>query len=187
MLIEDLSQVPIIFKTGIRGIFLLLRKKEKEDEGGNSQRKAIKLISCHDEDWDKKVLELDSIRKTEIKYRNHRIYASVNSRCLHKSVFEFKSRQLENDRADTLQWINFYTDIQNGFFSCLMKFSNRNTSYFLIDCDSPEEYYKARLALPSDVLLFQYETKNGFHIITEAFNPRGFPSEINKDALMYIG
>lgn len=182
MLIDDLTQLPDSFKDGVRGILLLQRNKDGET--GNAQRKSIKLISNGINDWNDKIDQLHHLQRNS--HPNHRIYSSVNSRCLKSAIHEFKHRQLDADLADKKSYDEFYIDIKNRFFSALMNPKSRNESFFLIDCDTPQEYSDAFYKV-KDLIVFDYATKNGRHIITKPFNPNEIKVEIKKDDLIYIG
>lgn len=185
MIIDDLTQIPREFKEGIRAILLLFRTKDGEE--GNAQRKAIKKISRNADEWDKIVTEFADLKYGTEQYKNHRIYSSVNPRNMTKAMHEFKLRQVSVDYGteDELHW--FYVDLQNRFFSCLMKPNCRAESNFLIDCDIEEEYEIALSLLPKEFILFDYPTRSGRHIICKPFNPNVIRLEVKKDALMLIG
>ncbi len=184
-LVTNLDSIPETFTDGIRGILLLRRNKDGEE--GNAQRKAIKRISRSTEEWRALVCELRDIQQST--HQGYRIYSSVNSRDISKAIHEFKRRQLETDYGNVYEFHSFYCDIKNRFFSCLMNPNCRSTSHFLIDCDTPEEYEHAMLQLRgSGLIMFQYPTKNGMHIITQPFNPSDYGNmQIKKDELMFIG
>lgn len=183
MLIDDLSKIPDEFKCGVRGIMLILRNKDGFI--GNSQRKCFKKISRNIDEWNQIVCEFQSMKING--YGNYRIYSSVNSRNMKKAIHDFKIRSLSADYGfqEELDW--FYKDIENRFFSCLMNPNARTSSYFLIDCDSDEEHLKATTTIPKHLILFEYKTKNGNHIICNPFNPEDFGIIIKKDAMIYIG
>ncbi len=184
-LIDKIDEIPEMFTDGIRCLLLLRRNKDGQE--GNAQRQAIKRISRNTEEWKEFIYELRNMQQTT--YQGHRIYSSVNSRDISKAIHEFKRRQLENDYSNAFEWSSFYCDINNRFFSCLMSPNCRATSHFLIDCDTQEEYYHAQLQLRgTGLILMDYATKNGYHIITRPFNPNDFGNmQIKKDELMFIG
>jgi hypothetical protein len=188
MLIDDLSKIPDQFKIGYRGVLLLKRNKDGKER--NADRKVIKKITCGVEEWESTIRELRNLQQTQLP--NHRIYASINERNMNSSLREFRQRQLDND-YNTIDLMNeFYCDIQNRFFSCFMNPKNKRGGLFLIDCDSIEEYHYAKSLMQvkqieSDII-FEYRTRNGFHIITRPFNPDIIKGvEIKKDALLAIG
>lgn len=184
-LIENLDEIPEMFTDGVRGLMLLRRNKDGEE--GNAQRKSIKRISLSSKEWKENVCELKYLQDTS--HQGYRIYSSVNSRDMSKAIHEFKRRQLETDYGNLHEFCMFYCDIKNRFFSCLMNPNCRATSHFLIDCDTQEEYEHAELQLRnSGLVLMQYPTKNGYHIITSPFNPNDYGNmQIKKDELMFIG
>ncbi len=183
MLIDDLTQLPHHFKEGYRGIMLLCRNKD--GQVGNAQRKCFKKITKGVSQWNEAVEKFKHLRDTA--YPTHRIYASVNSRNMPKAIHEFKRRQLEFDYGNNQELDEFYRDIENRFFSCLMNPSCRETSYFLIDCDTEQEYEKAIDRISPELIIFDYATKSGRHIITHPFNPNDVKVEVKKDDLIAIG
>jgi len=184
-LIEDIDSIPEMFTEGVRGIILLRRNKDGEEE--NAQRKAIKRISRDMQEWKAHVRELHELQKTS--YQGYRIYSSINERDMSKAIHEFKRRQLETDYSNMHELKSFYCDIKNRFFSCLMNPNARIQSNFLIDCDSQEEYKHAKLQLSNtELIIMEYPTKNGWHIITKPFNPSDYEyMMVKKDDLMFIG
>lgn len=184
-LIDDLDSIPEMFTDGVRGIMLIRRNKDGEE--GNAQRKAIKRISRNSSEYKAIIRELYEFQKTS--HQRYRIYSSVNSRNMSKAIHEFKRRQLEVDYGNLYELESFYCDIKNRFFSCLMNPICRSTNNFLIDCDSKEEYEHAELQLRnSGLVLMEYKTKNGMHIITRPFNYNDYGNmEIKKDEMMFIG
>jgi len=183
MIIDNLDELPEMFKEGIRGILLLFRSKD--GECGNAQRKAIKKISRNQQEWEEIIHEFRDLQKNS--YPRHRIYSSVNSRNIEKAIHEFKSRQLSVDYGTEYERDWFYVDLQNRFFSCLMNPNCRMSSNFLVDCDSEDEYIAAKEKIPEEFLLYEYPTKNGRHIITRPFNPNEIQVPVKKDELMFIG
>ena len=186
MLIDNLEKVPEMFQDGIRGIFLLLKKKDGGT--GNTKRKSLKMISNNKDEWKEIIIYFMNLKLNCPFYKNHRIYASINSRNIEKAIHLFKVRSVDIDFGSISERDLFYTDIENRFFSCLMSPDCRKQSNFLIDCDSIDEYNDAKLLIPEDLVLFDYETKNGRHIITKSFNPQQYKDiTIDKDNLIYIG
>lgn len=188
MLIDDLAQLPDTFKEGYRGVLLLLRSKDGQH--GNADRKALKQITRNTDEWTHVVNEFKRMRKYP-EYEHHRIYSSINARDIGRAIREFKVRQLSADYDDGELVFDFYTDIKNRFFSCLMNPISKMTSYFLIDCDSLDEYNHAMASLQDaaliDKIIFEYKTRNGFHIITQPFNPQNVKGvQIKKDELISI-
>lgn len=189
MLIDDLSQLPDSFKDGYRGVLLLLRNKDGET--GNADRKAIKRITQNIQDWTKTVLEFESIKAHDKRFKDHRIYTSVNARDMKKAIHEFKVRQLQAQYDHGELEGEFYCDIKNRFFSCAMNPRSAVTKNFLIDCDTDAGYASAHRCIKDGALtiLADYATRNGRHIIIEPCNPANFKwctAEIKKDDLISI-
>jgi hypothetical protein len=182
MLIDDLDSVPDFLTDGVRGILLIHRNKDGEK--ANAQRKAFTRISNGTEEWKKIILELRELQLSQ--FPTHRIYASVNQRNTEKAIREFKRRQLQHDYDPLNIRHEFYYDIKNRFFSCLMSPMNKADYNLLIDCDSNKEYRKALCTLMPNEILFDYATKNGRHIISKPFNPTGCTLQIKKDDLLAI-
>jgi hypothetical protein len=184
-LIDKLDSIPEIFTDGFRGIMLL--KRTKDGQEGNAQRKSIKRISRNTDEWKTFIRELREFQQTT--HQGYRIYSSVNERDITKAIHEFKRRQLETDYGNVYEFHTFYCDIKNRFFSCLMNPNARAQNNFLIDCDTQEEYEHAKLQLrDSGLIIMQYPTKNGWHIITRPFNPNDYGNmQIGKDELIFIG
>lgn len=183
MIIDNLDDLPDMFKDGVRGILLLHRNKD--GEAGNAQRMAVKQISRNVDEWKKAIEYFRNLQLTQ--YPTHRIYSSVNPRIMTKAIHEFKLRQIAADYGSTQELLGFYGDVQNRFFSCLMNPSCRASQHFLIDCDTPEEYETNKGKLPADLIVYDYATKNGRHIITKPFNPNDYDITVKKDDLLYIG
>ncbi len=183
MLIDDLTQLPESFKSGYRGILLIHRNKDGCI--GNAQRKSFKKISNSPEQWEKIVSEYRHMQQTS--HQGFRIYSSVNPRNMPKAIHEFKRRQLEFDYGNNEELDEFYRDIDNRFFSCLMNPNCRIGSLFLVDCDTEEEYLKGKDRIPENLIVFDYATKSGRHIITNPFNPDELKVDIKKDDLLSIG
>lgn len=184
MLIDNLEKLPDSFKSGIRGLLLVLRNKDGNI--GNAQRKAIVQISQDIDQWHATVEYFQKLRECS-QYENHRIYASVNRRNIQKAIHEFKRRQLEFDYGNNIELDNFYIDVRNRFFSCLMNPNSRSESNFLIDCDTDDEYHNAIQKIPPFLILLDYKTKNGRHVITKPYNPHEINVLPKKDDLLYIG
>lgn len=183
MIIHQLDNLPDFFKQGFRGIMLLHRNKD--GALGNAQRKCIKRISSNITEWNEIVLSLYELKLKH--YPEHRIYASVNERNIDKAIHEFQRRTVECMWGARAERDAFYCDIENRFFSCLMNPNARNCSNFLIDCDTPDEYLEYYAKLTKDIIIYEYPTKNGTHIITKPFNPKDIQVPFKKDELLYVG
>lgn len=176
--------IPESFKTDVRCVMLLYRNKDGQT--GNAQRKAFKVVTQDEVEWDAVVTAYKDMQK-QSEYALYRIYSSVNRRNITKAIREFRRRQLEAEFGTPENHEDFYYDIHNRFFSCVASPSCSLDNYFIIDCDTPEQLKDAE-KLDKDLIIHQYPTKNGFHIVTKPFNPSLYPKlEIKKDAMMYVG
>lgn len=177
-IIEHDNQV----KKGVRLVMRVLRSKD----GGLAKpdHHAEKIITRNAQEWDTAVAML-----ADNATANERIYASVDERDFDKAIVEFKHRQLDADSYNEDSKQSFYIDIKNRFISCLMSPACRKTKYFLIDCDSDEEYNDAfGNETVAQNALYQYPTKNGRHIVTRPFNPALFQTgEVKKNGLILVG
>lgn len=176
------------FADGYRILFLIYRGK---DGGPTNNRFVRKIITRNKKEWQDALLKLVVEQsKEELPYR---VYASVNERNIEKSIRQFKYEQLESDYYDQIQKENFYLDIKNRFIGCLMQPAQRKTSYFLFDIDKVEGIDVQGTVLdilPNEHIIKMYPTKNGWHIITNAFNytKLDLPNfcELKKDGLLLL-
>lgn len=171
------------FTDGVRVLFLIHRKKEG---GDNCDRKHIKRPVRNRAEFEKTLIEFLDIIKTEKK--PYRIYCSANPRNVDKAIRRFKINQLEADYYEESEKDSFYFDSANRWVSCLMKPSSRDGNSFIIDIDQDDNLDEALMKLSGITRnYFVYKTKNGHHIVSQAFNPRlmeGF--EIKKDGLLLL-
>lgn len=174
------------FKDGYRVLLLIHRSKD----GGSNRPDyhSVKRLSKNPKEFDKVFSDLKKLKeKSEIPYR---LYSTVNPRDIHKAIRLFKFKQLEADYYDNESHIGFYTDIKNRWFGCLMNPKAKMGSNFIIDVDSTDPIGKEdarNILLEQGIsLLAEYPTLNGFHFVTEPYNPSLTPQlEIKKDALVF--
>lgn len=176
---------------GTRVLFLMHRKKEGLKETNNHTH-VKKVITRGSEEFQYELEKLlDEKERSNIPYR---IYSAVNSRDVEKAIRQFKFEQLNADYYDDDSRHSFYYDLENRFMGALMAPAARNTSLFLFDVDNEEgrdvmgETLEQLAELNIDILK-QYKTKNGWHVVTPAFNPNLFTVEnvsINKDGLLLL-
>lgn len=178
-----MKNIPVRFQMGYRGIMLLHRNKDGAI--GNAQRKSFNKIVNGVDEWMRTVEEFKELKATQ--YPDHRIYASVNARDPRKAIREFKRRQLDHDYEAPEKCFEFYMDVKNRMFSCFMNPCSRAESNFLVDCDSYDEYIEAKNTIDPRLVIFDYPTKNGWHIITHPFDHTKLKINVKKDDLLYIG
>ena len=166
--------------SGYRMMMLIDRTK-----GGNEKNRSIRRVSKNREEF---IANLEFF--LDLKKPQERIYSCVNERDVSMAIRIFKQRQLDNDYADEESRISFYSDIKNRWLSCLMNPQAKKESYFLIDIDTKEkeEVYKIVYKLGQITRNYiKYETKNGWHIIAQPFNPEFLNEvDIKKDGLILL-
>lgn len=172
------------YTSGIRTLMLIHRKKD----GGPSKEKRspnIFEISRNEDDFVKKFNELMEVKeKSKIPYR---LYSSVNERDFSKALRLFKMQQIEIDDAPIEQKMDFYFQSRSQFFSCISKPQCAKTNLFLIDIDDNfDEVNRVHLMLLDIAkIISTRQTKNGYHLITEPFNPALAPDLcIKKDDMI---
>lgn len=177
------------YTDGFRVLFLIYRNK---DGGPTNNGKVRKIITRNRKEF-KEALE----KLVKDQYESPlplRIYSSVNERDFNKAIRQFKYEQLDSDYYDQVQKENFYLDIYNRFLGCLMQPSQRKTSLFIFDVDKipeePDVLGRMLDILPQDIILKQYPTKAGWHIVTKPFDwtklklPKNV--EFKKDGLLLL-
>lgn len=159
------------FSSGLRVIMLVHRNKE----GGIGRRiqrtRLAKIVTTNSEEFFDAIEYLQDIMSKD--KRTLRIYSAVNSRDIQKSIHKFKQEQLDNDYSNELNREHFYIDIKNSWISCMMKKSCRNQSNFLFDLDECDDHSLVTITKQIEKqtkIILTYQTKNGYHIITEPFN-----------------
>lgn len=177
------------YTDGVRLVMVIYRAKEGAQSANNDKYRKY-IVNGPDEYLKAIIKALEFCEsKPEIPFR---IYASVNSRNIKKAIHLFKQNQLDADYYDEDSKNNFYLDIKNRMISALMTPSSRAEGMFLVDCDSTEADHEAmgQLAELGVEILDHFPTKNGWHMITEPFNPNLFKPmkevEIKKDGLLLL-
>ena len=172
------------YMDGYRLLMLTLRGKE----GGKVTKPdtiAKRLITKDKGEFLKLLGDLLKIKRPE-----ERIYSSVNSRDIKKGIRLFKYRMLDADFFDEDSKNSFYLDVKNRWISAIMSPRCKAESKFLIDIDEgdDDEYAIEKQVAKKDIdILLEYPTKNGRHIITQAFNPAILPCvELKKDGLLLL-
>jgi len=178
-----------LLKSGIRVLYLFDRNTTYKD------RKHFKLISRGVEHFDEvfnRLLKTKAFEEKRNPDGDYRVYSSVNSRNIKKAIKQFKIVQLENDFTDDIDLHNsFYLDIWNRWISILARDENRDTKYFLFDCDSEEEKeFTLNFLEGKDLIVYGYPTRKGYHVITKPFDfnemnrKEGYKDYLFKDGLI---
>lgn len=179
------------FTDGPRMLMLMQREKDggSHDE---DRRNLCSRFSFNPKQYEKGLTELLLIKSM---YPTSRIYASVNPRNLNKVI-----RTIETDLLnchyvnDDVNKENVYKKLIGAPRHFFMQQQNKDCSLFIIDVDDSPDV-KDTLAEPLKLIaelgvhiIIQYRTRNGYHIVTEPFNPELWThkSEIKKDALILL-
>lgn len=179
------------FKNFTNGYHVLLLLQRHKEGGETNNTKIQKIVSRNPKEYLQGLEKLVEAMTSSDKPL--RVYASLNERDIEKAIRQFKYEQLESDYYDQEQKENFYLDSRNRFVGALMQPQQRKTNMFLFDVDNEEGrdvMGETLRILPPDVIIQQYPTKNGWHIITSPFNyttitlPKG--CEFKKDGLILL-
>lgn len=188
--VEDIKARFDGFLDGTRVFLLMLRSK---DGGHNKEfkRRAMTFVSHNAEQAESIIRKLLILKNNSID--PYRLYMTLNSRNLVKAERNFKKRMLEMDFNKDENKKIFYERLEHKWMGCMMESSARETSFFMIDIDNDENgksmLDEAIKAIPEGVkVLKTYKTKNGFHTITDPFNPALYkgPGEVKKDAQLLL-
>lgn len=174
------------FTDGVRVLFLLYRGKEGGDKTDEDQRTFATRVSFNEKEFAKNLKELWALQ--ELFYPECRIYLSVNARNIKKSIFTLKKELLFAETYDENGRQKLYERILKSSRHVLMQPSSAETSLFLFDIDQEDVSLELPKINEHTEILKIYKTKNGWHIITNPFNPKLYKGkgEIKKDALILL-
>lgn len=165
-LVEDFAD----FTDGFRVILLIHRSKD----GAKHNTRHERMLFTRDRKEYEETLAFLLEEKAKHPLQVLRVYASVNARDLKKAIRCFKMDQLEMDYQSEQVISDFYSAIKSRFASALMRQTSKAESFFVFDIDAPMTLDHALGVLDrggfSDMIVKQYATKNGWHIITKPFN-----------------
>ncbi len=179
------------FTGGTRYLCLLHRAKEG-GHGTEHKRRGGNYITHNPEEYYNALVRLLTLQA--ISSKPYRLYASVNPRDLSKAEKALKMDMLAVDFQGGDSKRFFYERLGANWVSAVMSPGSkmRDSSCFLIDCDGEGDITAPALtwlAQHEVKIVKVYKTPNGWHIITEPFNPTEFKianCEIKKDALMLL-
>ena len=120
----------------------------------------------HDESRFQEILmELVKIAKP-----GERIYSSASARDVKKASYDFRIRMIESEREEDP--LAFYTGMNSRWVSCLMSPTCQSPKIWMFDCDSLGEYDLVLdyLEHVGKSIEYQYETKNGYHVLVTPFH-----------------
>ncbi len=187
MLCDELGN----FSDGLRMIMLLQRAKD----GGNSDKDDKRMLATYL--YSNKIEFLYYMREAlYLQYlyqdKKPRIYISVNRRDMKKSIRNIEERLIEGHYAnDNEAKDSIYRKILLNNRSFIMKPQSRLETLFLLDIDDVLLFDGVHdwCAKNNVKILLKRRTKQGWHFVTEPFNPNDWDKnlgEIKKDALLFI-
>lgn len=170
---------------GVRVMMLINRGIKSKD--APKKRWTNFLVSTNsDEYWEN--YDRLSAQKDYLNNPDIRMYSCLNSRKMESAVNYFQHRQL--NVGGVLGMMDFYKKINKQFCSALMQTEHRATKYFLLDVDTHDNSeIECWFDLTKFDIKLKYQTPNGWHYITNAFNPEfldGIKCELKKDSLILL-
>lgn len=182
----NLIDHPLSFYQGTRVMFLRGRNKD-----GVEHKRKVTRVSHSEQQFALNLEELWSMARD-----GERIYASAAPRNLPKAVRTLKERMLANDYAGNDQ-LEFYRKLESRWVSALMNPGCELDKVWMFDLDEEDDYWEAIIV---DIAQncgegytkhYSYRTKNGFHVITKPFNPKGLRPDtmncLNRNPMMLWG
>lgn len=178
-----------VFTNGTRVVFLMHRAKEGGESEEDKRRKMTRIV--HDTESLKRALR-QMLVFAHATGDTLRVYMTINSRDLHKGLRELKRRLLDLEYTSEQNKIDFMKRMYGRWDSCLMEYGARSSSYFMFDIDDKSRIDDVQkfCGMNNVQIIYQYPTKNGYHIITEPFNVSLFKEDtqvsIQKDGQMLL-
>lgn len=177
------------FSDGCRMLILLERKKE----GGSTKEEKRSLITRFTFNSDQYRDAIKEMLLLQLICPNARLYASLNSRNIKKTIRIMETELLDAHYADDTCRDSVYKKLIRSARHFVMQPTTANESLFLIDVDDEEGKDIMGEALLecgrlNVEILKTYKTKNGWHIITKPFNLGLWThkSEVKKDPLILL-
>lgn len=177
------------FTIGTRCLMLLHRTKDGGENKEYHRRNGI-YVTHNTNEYLTALINLLSLKALSVK--PYRLYASCNPRDIKKAERAFKMDMLMCDFDDGENKDFFWARLESKWVSALMAPGSRKSSKFLIDVDGSEKSIQETLKWLEHnkvVIYKQYQTPNGWHVVTAPFNPNDFnvpDAEIKKDGLLLI-
>lgn len=177
------------FTDGARMLILLERKKD----GGHNKEERRNLgtkFSFSSEEFAYAVKELLLLR---LIYPESRLYSSANQRDVKKVIHKIETELLDVHYSNDEEKNTFtYKKLIKSPRHFFMQQANAQTKLFVLDVDDVEgeDLHDKALRLCAELeveIVKSYRTKNGWHIVTEPFNPALWTvGEVKKDALLLL-
>src|SRR5262249_23226634 len=108
---------------------------------------------------------------------NERIYASADERDVRKAARVFKERIVAHEHGEDAE---FWRHVNTRWVSALMQTRCRDGKLWLFDCDTMDEYNELMKLLPDGTGAYQYQTKNGHHVVCAPFDLRYLPPHLQR-------
>jgi hypothetical protein len=183
-IVDDFSD----FVEGVRVLILLHRSKD----GATHASRHLRMVFTNGKKEFEEALGMLLEQRSRGLLDGLRIYSTANARDMKKAVRQFKHDQLDIEDGDEESWKYFYLGIKSRFSSALMRQHCRAESYFVFDIDNPMTLDEALGIFErsgfSEMIVKQYATKNGWHIVTKPFNHTKLEKDLpfNKDGLLLL-
>ena len=172
-------------------ILLALARPKENEEISHGKIPIFREIITHEEKIRDKYAFLQSIADNYIPREGNnldfRLYITANSRDVEKSFFSFQksltdfSKRMADGHEQTREKIK---RLDEEWKSTLQTAGNKDDNMFIIDideCDSSLFDTTLDWLANETTVLNATETPNGFHILTNPFNPKSFGTAVNED------
>lgn len=163
---------PDTFTDGTRVLLLKARHKD----GTIGKERAIQRVTHSSDDFRGKLTELYEMMRP-----GERIYATATPRCLKKAARLFGERMNTALHDPEPVRMHFYAELPNRWYSCLMKpesgLSGEHRRW-MWDCDDADTYKRVRAFAQSMDGFYEYQTKNGHHILVKPYPSYTTPPDI---------
>ena len=194
---KQLESIMDTFKDFTDGMRMLLLMERKKDGGGNKEERRVfeTYVTFNTDSFKEKLRNLLYLK--QLSTNNLRIYSCLNARNMKKVIRTIEEGLLESHYTDDLNREMIHKKTCGGQRHYIMQTNNAVSKLFLLDIDDIEnqdELGKALQIIQSNGIneLLRYRTKNGWHIVTEPFNPAlwsnagGDPDQVKKDPLLLL-
>jgi len=176
-----------------RAYILMAIARDRENPGLEDEPKARRIITSKD-DIDAQLSELRRIfMRDDYEYR---LYLTVNARDTIKTYFNFMEvmQSWMKDKFYGQEGVDSkFASVNSEWKSELHRPRNKDDSKFVFDYDESDAVGDFREALVSQGACVRqtFESPNGYHIITDAFNYTEFEYEadyeVKTDGMVFVG
>ena len=177
------------YTTGTRVLLLIHRSKDGGHQNSEYHRRALRLISNTSDEFRRCLQIMITLQKTS--HTTHRVYSTVNPQSLKNGERALKVKMLEMDFGAEEQRERFYERLEDRWVSSLVgSKAPKGTQKFIVDVDQFDDSEALSFLAENNIHIYRkYQTKNGWHILTEPFNSALLKPEIadlQKEGLMLI-